>query len=76
MTPIIERLLDDTESDLFFSWSVRGKEVSTERNLEYKIPTDLDIGKHDCKFTVTDTKTGMTYYYEFNINVLAAYSWS
>ncbi len=73
--PVLDRLLEDTEEGLEYSWTMAGKEIATTRDLNYEVPFDWDVKKYDCMYTVTDTRNGMKYFQKFNLSVVAAFSW-
>lgn len=73
--PVLERLLENTEEGLEYSWTMAGEEIATTRDLNYEISLTWDVKKYDCMYTVTDTKNGMKYFQKFNLNVVASFSW-
>lgn len=56
LVPEFERSLLPSEEGLVYSWTIEGEEVATTRDLEYTIPGSLNVGKHDCRYIVTDSK--------------------
>lgn len=75
LVPVFERTALPTEEGLEYSWTLAGQEIATTRDLNYTVPNDLDVKKYDCRYTVTDTRNGMKYYKDFNINIVASFSW-
>lgn len=75
LVPEFERSLLPSEEGLVYSWTIEGEEVATTRDLEYTIPGSLNVGKHDCRYIVTDSKNDMKYFYSFNISVTSPFSW-
>ncbi len=75
INPIFKRSIDETEDGLIYSWKCVDKEISTNRNLEYEIPSGVKAGRNDFYFTVTDTKTGMRFLKTFDVNVVSPFSW-
>ena len=73
--PVIGRSLQASEEGLEYSWSLAGKEIGTNRDLAYSVPETLNVGKYDCRYVVTDTKNGMKYFVDFNVNVVSNFSW-
>lgn len=73
--PVIGRSLQASEEGLEYSWSLAGKEIGTNRDLAYFVPETLNVGKYDCRYVVTDTKNGMKYFVDFNVNVVSNFSW-
>ena len=73
--PVIGRSLQASEEGLEYSWSLAGKEIGTSRDLAYSVPETLNVGKYDCRYVVTDTKNGMKYFVDFNVNVVSNFSW-
>ena len=49
--------------------------IGTNRDLAYFVPETLNVGKYDCRYVVTDTKNGMKYFVDFNVNVVSNFSW-
>ena len=62
LVPEFERSLLPSEEGLVYSWTIEGEEVATTRDLEYTIPGSLNVGKHDCRYIVTDSKNDMKYF--------------
>ena len=75
LQPLFEYTQAPSEEGLTYSWKMAGKEIATTRNLEYAVPDNMNVGKYDCRYIVTDTKNGMKYFKDFNINVLSEFSW-
>lgn len=75
ITPVFTHSLSGNEEDLEYSWTVRGVEIATTRNLNFEIPTSYSAGRLDCLYTVTDTKTGMKFYRSFYVNVVSPFNW-
>jgi len=75
LIPKFERSLLSSEEGLEYSWTIEGTEIATTRDLAYTIPDNLNVGKHDCRYIVTDTKNNMKYFYSFNISVTSSFSW-
>lgn len=75
LSPKFARNLEAIETGLEYSWTFAGKEVSKERDLSYEIPTSALPGKVDCRYIVTDTKTGMKYFYTFSVNIVSPFGW-
>ncbi|MDQ2177170.1 PKD-like family lipoprotein [Marinifilum sp. D714] len=73
LEPIIERDLVEDEKALEFVWRLGNDTISTERNLDYIIPTSTQFGTNDCFFTVLDKNTGVRYYFDFKLNVTSAF---
>lgn len=75
LKPEFKRSKGNTEEGFIYSWEFAGKEVSTTRDLNYEIPISMSAGGNDCRYVVTDTKTGMKFYQSFNLNVVSEFSW-
>jgi hypothetical protein len=74
ITPKISRTIENNENDLSFSWKINYKEVSTERNLNFTIPTTMPFGEIKCQYIVTNNSNGMKYFYDFTINVMSVFN--
>ncbi|PKQ63908.1 hypothetical protein BZG02_07815 [Labilibaculum filiforme] len=75
ITPVIARELEGREDDLEFTWRIGTSDtISMERNLDYVIETSVPMGKNICYYHVMDKETGVRYYYEFELNVVATFN--
>lgn len=75
LKPEFKRSQENTEEGLTYSWEFAGKEISITRDLNYVIPFSMQAGKCDCRYVVTDTKTGMKFFKNFDLNIVSEFSW-
>ena len=72
-TPTIS-VLDETTSNLSYSWTINGQEVSTQEVLDIDLPP-LDYADHLCALTITDNDTGMQYRQTFTIQIMNPFNY-
>lgn len=63
--------LGEETNKLAYSWSLNRRQISTDRNLNWMADEE---GKYmDLRLTVTDTETGVSYFYASSITVTSPY---
>ena len=69
ISPEIKRSEEQTEVDLKFEWFINKRKVSNDRNLDYIIPYNTNIGELNCLYRVTNIYHKTKYVHEFKIEV-------
>lgn len=62
----------EQNTDLSYEWKVNYKVVSTQPYLN--VPIDAPLGRQNAALIVTDNKTGVQYFKEFEVNVTTSYA--
>ena len=63
--------LGEETNKLAYSWSLNRRQISTDRNLNWMADEE---GKYmDLRLTVTDTETGVSYFYASSITITSPY---
>lgn len=66
--------LDEATADLSYSWSIKDKEVSTDKILDITLPP-LDYGQQLAALTITDNVTKMQYRRTFYLEIVNPFNW-
>lgn len=73
--PIIERETEQSDKDLQFTWTIESEIISLQRNLDYTIPRNQELGTKKCSYKVTNKSTNKEQNVEFILTTVNPYGY-